>query len=163
MKIKKLKSRGMAKFLLAIILGVVLGELLESKVYFLENKFLAYLSAIGIIIFLQWMRVLKRGYFWEDKEGEHLTFKQFLSRFREGVEGITPLQQVKTTLWSMIPVFGGVIWGIVMTFFNKTYWLTLILTATLPITSIQFISNLQKFWQFKRIEQAMKEAMENAR
>lgn len=83
--------------------------------------------------------------------------KEFFKRFRKGVEGITPLQQTKTTLWSMIPMFAGIIWGITITIISKTYWLSLILTATLPITGIQFINNLQKYWRFKEIDKLNKQ------
>ena len=82
--------------------------------------------------------------------------KEFLKRFKDGVAGITPLQQTVTTLWSFIPVFGGLFWGIVVTFLAKTYWLSLILAGSLPITGIQFISKWQTYKQQKRIEEAMK-------
>jgi len=112
--------------------------------------------AIVLIIFV---RIKRRGFFWKARDEEKLTFKQFIKRYKEGVVNITPLQQTKTTLWSFIPIFAGLTWGIVVTFMGGTYWLTLILCGSLPITSIQFISNLQKYRAQKRAKEAFDEAM----
>lgn len=107
--------------------------------------------------------LLKRlTYFWKDKEGKELSLKQFSIRFKDGIVNITPLQQTKTTLWSFIPIFAGLTWGIVVTFLVKTYWLTAILTGSLPITSVQFISNLQKYKAQKKAEELFKEAIKTA-
>lgn len=100
---------------------------------------------------------------WRDRKGKWITINEFLQRFLQGVEGITAMQQVKTQMWSMIPVFGGIIWGIVFTYLSKTYWMTLILIGTLPITIIQFVGMFQKYRNFKKIEKLRKEALLNAR
>ena len=108
------------------------------------------LICIGLFI-----RVKKRGYFWKDKQGNKLSFKEFMKRWKEGAEGTTPLQATRITLWSFIPIFAGIIWGIVITFMAKTYWMTLILCGSLPITSVQFISAWQKYKRLKVIEKEM--------
>lgn len=110
------------------------------------------LLAIGIIV-----RTKLRGYFWKDKKGKKLSLKEFLGRWKNGVEGITPLQQTRTTLLSFLPLFGGLIWGIAITFFGGTYWLTLILCGSFPITLMQFVSNLQKYIKQKKIDEQLKE------
>ena len=109
-----------------------------------------------IIIFLIGI-IKKRKYFWKDKEGKELTFKQFMGRWKQGYQKVTPAQQIRITLWSFIPMFIGIIWGMVVTFLGKTYWLTLILTGSLPITSIQFLSNLQKYQALKATQKIMEE------
>ena len=96
-------------------------------------------------------------YIWKDKQGNKLTPKQFLSRWKEGVEGTTPLQQTKISLWSFLPLFGGITWGLVTTFLGRTYWLTLILCGSLPLTSIQFLSTWQKYKKQKLINETMME------
>ena len=140
------------KIIILIILSILIIEFTSFKVF---------LGIMAGVILIKLIHVKKRKYFWKDREGNKLTFKQFLKRFKQGVSGISPLQQTKTTLWSMIPIFGGLLWGATATFFLGTYWLTLILTASLPITTMQFISTLQKYWNFKKIEQAQKEAEQN--
>jgi len=112
-----------------------------------------------LIILILIIRIKKRNYFWKDKAGNKLTFKQFTKRWKDGVINITPVQQTKTTLWSFIPIFAGLTWGIVMTFIGGTYWLTLILVGSFPITTIQFISNIQKYKAQKRAQDAFNEAM----
>jgi len=110
-----------------------------------------------LIILIIFIRVKSRGFFWKAKNGEQLTFKQFLKRWKQGVEGINPLQQTKTTLWSFLPMFAGILWGITITIMGKTFWLSLILLGSLPITTIQFVSNLQKYWRLKTTYKAMEE------
>lgn len=110
------------------------------------------------IILLIFIRVRLRGYFWKDKKGEKLSFNQFMKRWKGGVEGITPLQQTKTTLWSFVPVLAGVIWGITVTLIAKTYWMSLILAGSLPITLVQLVSNYQKYTRLKIVDKAQKEA-----
>ena len=99
-----------------------------------------------------------KAYFWKDKQGNKLSLKEFFKRWGNGIASTTPLQQIKITLWSFTPLFAGMIWGIAITFIGGTYWLTLILCGSLPITSIQFISNIQKFKALKKVDALMKEA-----
>lgn len=120
------------------------------------NKWMIIIPLLIIVLILA--RLKKRGYFWKDKYGKKLSFKQFLRRYRDGLEGVTPLQQVKVTLWGYPFIFGGVIWGIVVTILAKTYWLSIILAGSLPISSMQLLNNYQKFRRLKEVEKAMEEA-----
>jgi len=112
------------------------------------------LIALGILI-----RLKRRKYFWKDKKGNELNLKEFLKKWKEGVINITPLQQTKTSLWSTIPIFAGLIWGMVVTFIAGVYWMTLILTFSLPLVSMNFISTIQKYRAQKRAHEAFQEAM----
>jgi len=115
-----------------------------------------WLVIILIVIAVLLIRIKRRKYFWKDREGKKLTFRQFMLRFRDGIERTTPLNQTKITLWSYFPIFAGILWGIVVTFLGKTYWLSLLLSGSLPITIIQFLSNWQKYKRFKQVEEEMK-------
>ncbi len=117
------------------------------------------LGVIAFIFIVLLVRVKKRKYFWKDRKGNKLTLKQFGSRYKEGVVNITPLQQTKTTLWSFIPIFAGLTWGVTVMSIARTWWMVLILGGSLPIMSVQFISNLQKYRALKRVKEAMDEAM----
>lgn len=112
-----------------------------------------------IIIAIVTGRTLKRGYFWTAKNGDKLSFKEFLKRWKSGVVDITPLQQTTTTLWSFIPVVAGIVWGISVTFIGKIYWMSLILVGSLPITLIQVIGTYQKYKSQSIADKAFKEAM----
>lgn len=116
----------------------------------------------GVVIFITvilLIRTKKRGYFWKDKSGKEIGANEFRKRFWQGVEGITPLQQTLTTLWSTIPIFGGLGWGIVISIMGGTYWLAVILVFTFPITGMGFIGGLQKYRRLKAIKETMDEAM----
>lgn len=84
--------------------------------------------------------------------------KKFFSQWKEGVKGITPKQQTVTQLWSQVPIFGGILWGMTVTAISGTWWLTLILTGALPLNAMTFVSNLQKYWRLKKVEELRKEA-----
>ena len=57
----------------------------------LENMKL-YLWIIISLFVLIVLRVILRGFFWKDRQGNKISFKEFMKRWRTGVEGITPLQ-----------------------------------------------------------------------
>lgn len=116
-----------------------------------------YWFLIVFILFIIFLRTRKRGYFWKDKAGNKLTFKEFLGRWGKGIEGITPLQQTRTVLIAFLPVLAGISWGIVVSIIGKIYWMTLILCGSLPITLVQVVNNIQKYRAQKRVEQALKD------
>ncbi len=100
-------------------------------------------------------RIKKRGYFWKAKDGRKLTLKEFFSQWGKGITECTPLQMTKVSLWSFLPLFSGILWGITITFIAKTYWMTLILCGSLPLTIIQFISTIQKYIVIKKVDAEM--------
>ncbi len=120
---------------------------------------------IILFILLVIIRNKKRGFFWKARNGSELSFKEFMKSWKEGVEGITPLQQTKTTLWSYPLVLGGILTGIVITILKKQWWLVLILSGSLPMTLIGLLSTWQKFKQQSKIYKTMKllERLEQAK
>ena len=103
------------------------------------------------------IRIKKRGYFWKAKDGSHLSFKQFFKRWKDGIEGITPIQQTKTSLWSFPLILGGIITGIVIMIYRGEWWLVLILVGSLPPSLMGLLNLWQKYKQQKRIHDTMKE------
>ena len=95
------------------------------------------------------------------KKFKELGFKGFMKEWGKGVAGITPLQQVKTSLWSFLPMIAGILLGITITIISKTYWLTLILAGSLPLTIINIIGTFQKFLKLKQVDEVMKEIIKN--
>jgi len=55
------------------------------------------------------MPTIKRG----ARKGEKIKWREFFKLWKQGLEGITPLQQTKTTLVGFMPIFAGIVWGIV--------------------------------------------------
>ena len=114
-------------------------------------EFLLVMTCVSIGI-----KVLHRGYFWKDKEGKKLTFREFTKRWGSGVVGITPLQQKRISLWSFLPLFAGILWGIAITIIAGTYWMALILGGSLPLTVINFIPTYQQYRSIKIVEETMR-------
>ncbi len=110
-----------------------------------------------VVILLIIIRVKRRGYFWKARDGRELKLKEFFKSWKQGVEGITPLQQTTTTLWSYPLVLGGIITGMVIMIIRREWWLVLILTGSLPMTLMGLLSTIQKYKQMKRIDETMKE------
>lgn len=90
-------------------------------------------------------------YIWKDREGNKLTFSEFMVRFKSGLEGVTALQKVNLQIWSTIIMLIGILCGIVITalVFKSAWWLTIILVAAGFNTSVQLLS----LWQQKKIFQ----------
>ena len=100
---------------------------------------------------------MKKGIILTVKRFRELGLKGFIKLWLRGIEGITPIQSVKTTLFSFIPIIVGMIWGILITFMAETYWLFLILIGSLPITIIQIINTYQKYKKLKLVEDTIKQ------
>jgi len=109
-----------------------------------------------IIILIIIIRVKLRGYFWKDKQGNKLSFKEFIKRWKEGVETTSPLQQTKITLWSYPLVLGGITTGLVIMSLRGEWWLVLILSGSLPMTLMGLLSTYQKYKVYKKIDEEMK-------
>lgn len=82
----------------------------------------------------------------KDKLGNEYTWKEFLVKFKKGVDGITPLQQVKSQLQGTRIMLFGLLCGIVALAFKikTTWWIEIILAAGLFNTSISLIGLKQK-------------------
>jgi len=112
---------------------------------------------IILFVIIIYARNKKRGYFWKAKDGTKLSFKEFLKRWGNGIQGITPLQQTKTSLLGFPLIFGGTFTGIVIMILRGEWWLVAILSGSLPIVSMQLVSILQKYKTQKAIYKTMKE------
>jgi amino acid transporter len=126
-----------------------------------------YIWTILIIIFFTLItiraRIKKRGYFWTDKKGNPVTFKQFKQKWRKGIEGITPLQQTKAQLlgtWiTLTGIIAGMLVNVLVRLKNQWWWILIILSGSLILMLIQFLGTYQKYRIQKQIDIAMKEAM----
>jgi len=94
-------------------------------------------------------------------QGNKLKFKEFLKRWKSGIEGITPLQTAKTNLmgtWIIISgVLGGMIINVVVRMQDQWWWIEVILAGSLILSVLQLLTGFQKYWRFKKIEDAQKE------
>jgi hypothetical protein len=88
--------------------------------------------------------------------------KKFFERWKQGIESVSPLQQVRGQLIGIIPILIGLIIGIVVTAKAKTTWLILILAGSLIISIFQLLGFLQKFIRLKMQDKLMKMASINS-
>lgn len=81
-----------------------------------------------------------------DKFGKKLTWKEWLQRWKRGIEGITPLQQANIQIKGTYIIILGLCAGIFITALNikSLWWLTLILVGGLFNSVMQWVGLYQK-------------------
>ena len=82
--------------------------------------------------------------------------KEFFRRWGEGIQNISPLQQVIFQLVGNILVIIGVIIGLCVTFSTKTWWLFIILLGSLFSVLTSILGTYQKYKMFRKINEQMK-------
>lgn len=89
----------------------------------------------------------------KDKLGNKLTWKEYVQRWKRGIEGITPLQQVNIQLKGTYILILGLLCGIFITTLNfkQLWWLCLILVAGMFNASMQWVGLYQKKKIFERM------------
>lgn len=119
-----------------------------------------WLIVLLVLIGLITLRVLIRGYFWKTRDGEKLKFKEFMKRWKIGIEGITPLQSTKTQLMGIWITLTGIIAGIIINILlrmkGQWVWITIVLCGSLILVIMNFLNTLQKYWKFKQIDEQIK-------
>ncbi len=89
---------------------------------------------------------LKRGHFWKDKSGKKISLKEFKDRFKQGVEGITPLQKLKTQILGTRIMLLGLFLGLFVTIYGwrNLWWVAIILVGALINTGVQYLGLVQQ-------------------
>lgn len=86
------------------------------------------------------------------KSGEKITTKEFISRWKDGIERVTPLQQSFIQLIGSFIALIGIAWGIIASSIFTQYWLTTILSGAFIVSGIQTLGIYQRYKTFKKIE-----------
>lgn len=142
----------------------------------LGNVFRLFVLPLGLTIIFTWriglaslvffglmklLSIKRRKYFAKDMKGDKLGFKEFMKRWKLGIEGITPLQQAKTNLmgtWIVISgILGGIIINALVRIGTQWIWIEVILVGSLIVTVMQMIGGLQKYWRFKETDKVQKQ------
>jgi len=89
------------------------------------------------------------------KTGEQITTKEFMSRWKKGIQEITPYQQSKISLVGSCFMIIGVITGLITTFILKTWWLFIILCGSFLLVGVGTIANYQKYIALQKINNLM--------
>jgi len=97
--------------------------------------------------------------FWKDKEGKKITFKEFLGRWKEGIEGITPKQKLKSQSSGTTLQLIGIVLGIVISIMNfkMLWWVGIILVGALITTGTTYLTIKQQLMALKKFEENITE------
>jgi len=89
-----------------------------------------------------------------DKLGNYLSWKEYWTRFKTGVEGITPFQQARMSYRSTWIILLGIVLGIVFASMSlaNLWWLLVILIGALGNTMVQQIGNYQRLSLLRRLQ-----------
>lgn len=91
---------------------------------------------------------------WKDKEGNKLTYQEFISRWKKGIEGITPIQKIKTQILGTRITLIGLFLGLFVTIIGigKLWWVMIILIGAIITTGVQYLGFIQQRNILKNIE-----------
>lgn len=95
----------------------------------------------------------------KDKAGNQLTWKEYGERFKEGLQKISPLQQLKISFRGNLLVVVGLVIGLWVTF-NSMWWLFLILCGASINTLIALLGTWQKIKTLQETEKQSNKLME---
>ena len=102
-------------------------------------------------------------HFWKNKKGEKLSFKEFIKHWQKGVEGITPLQSIKTQMGGTKITMLGMFLGLCVSIYGwrNLWWVGIILIGALLNTGIQFLGLRQQKKLLVNLEEQFKETDED--
>ena len=89
------------------------------------------------------------------RSGEKISWKDFMKRWKRGIDGITQMQQTKMQIQSVYIIILGLLCGITICLFNigSIWWLMIILIGGLYNSSVQLIALYQKKSYLKYFEE----------
>lgn len=89
---------------------------------------------------------------WKDKKGKDVSGKEFIERWKGGIERVTPIQQLKVSLFGYTIIVAGILFGLVSTYIASLWWLFTILSGSLIVTGVQVLGTYQRFLMLKKLD-----------
>lgn len=83
--------------------------------------------------------------------------KEFINRWKAGIEMVTPLQRSKVDLVSYSIVIVGIILGIIVNIRTKVWWLVIVLSGSLLLLAMTYLGAIQRFRILTKFEQEVKQ------
>ena len=98
----------------------------------------------------------------KDKEGNKLTWKEFMGRWKSGIEGITPQQKLSAQINGARITLLGLILGLIVSIigWHNLWWVAIVLIGGLITQGIQYLGLIQQKLIFKKIEEQLKDPEE---
>jgi len=100
--------------------------------------------------------------FWTDKQGKELTFKEFMQRWKQGIQEVNQVQQLKISLIGYWIVLGGIVSGIISAIITSIWWLMIVLLGSLIITGVSTLGAYQKYNILSKLLKEVKDETENS-
>lgn len=96
------------------------------------------------------------------KAGEQISWREFMKRWKDGINKVTPMQQIEIQVKFTWLTVIGLILGLAVTIWKwqTFWWVAIILLAGLGNTAVTMIGMYQKLWAFRMIEEQMKGGIE---
>jgi len=88
------------------------------------------------------------------KNYKKLGHKEFMSRWKRGIEGITPLQQVNNQIFFTLIVIIGILSGFTISLFNlkNLWWLSIILFGAGGNTLVSLLGLYQRRFMLQKFD-----------
>jgi len=93
----------------------------------------------------------------KDKLGNELTPKEFMQRWKGGIQAVTPSQINNLNIIGNVMIIVGILIGIYATYITHTWWLVVILVGSLFLSAMSFLGYIQRYYIFKELNKQMKE------
>ena len=105
---------------------------------------------------------MKKIKVFKDKEGNKLTFKEFMKKWGEGIEGISPLQKIKTQIGGTRIMLIGLFLGLCVSIYGwkNLWWVGIILIGALLNTGVQYLGLIQQRKLLDNLEKQFNEPEE---
>lgn len=90
----------------------------------------------------------------KDKYGNKLTIKEYFKRWGKGIEGITPIQKLKTQITGTRISLVGLSCGLAISIYGweKLWWVGIILVGAILTTGVQYLGFKQQYNLLKNLE-----------
>lgn len=90
----------------------------------------------------------------KDKYGNKLTIKEYLARWREGIDGITASQKLKAQQGGTRITLTGLFLGLAVSIYGweKLWWVGIVLIGAIINTGVQYLGQRQQLNQLKKLE-----------
>ena len=106
---------------------------------------------------------MKKIKIFKDKDGNKLSFKEFMIRWKSGIETINPLQKIKVQIGGTRIMLIGLFLGLCVSIYGwkNLWWVGIILIGALLNTGVQYLGLIQQRKLLDNIEKQFNELEED--
>jgi len=93
----------------------------------------------------------------KDASGKEINKEEWMSRWKAGMQEVTPLQTTQFNMYGYYLILVGIIVGIVTAILTKAWWLLIILLGSFIVSGTATLGNYQKLVALRKLDSMMKE------